>query len=145
MGRYYDRRRAELAEARSNRYWSDPAYREEVKRRAKESYARRKSGKLLKPKERSVAAVVAGREVRVYGMGALAEACGCPKSTLVSLERRGILPLPQIANSRGWRMYSLADIDAISEAFRAAYGRRRRPERDQHFASLVRDRWQRES
>lgn len=134
---YYVEHRDQISQKRRQRYQTDPAYREEVKRRAMARYEELRQKKLKEqsknPREPEVRGFnrprvmqVAGQDVLVHCVSAFAERVGRDVQTITAWEQNGIIPKPTVVDEMGRRWYSEDHMDfiaALAHEYRSGGGR----------------------
>lgn len=126
--RYWRENKGAILAKRRKKYANDPEYREAIKERSRRRWREelkkggREKGK--KPEKRYLRpkiVVIRGHEVRVYGIGELADLIGYTVATLKNWEKLGVLPPATAVDGHGRRWFSVAFIqwfDSVIEAFR---------------------------
>jgi hypothetical protein len=121
FARWYRKNRGRWNQKRRERYHGDTEFRELTLKRVRRSRAKTRRGEPSgpwtrcagkpRPANRRLAPEPApwNPAILCHGIGALTEATGLAKATLVGWERRGIIPLPtfvELAGKKRYRRYS---------------------------------------
>lgn len=110
---YYRKNRAKIATKRRSRYRTDPNYRRTIRLRSHLIYHKKRQG--VPPKDRQV--MLAEGE-RLITIGKLAQLIGRDITVIRKYHRDGIIPDPTHFDSRGWRLYTRAEVSVIQLVFR---------------------------
>lgn len=111
---YYNKRKELISQRRKQKYWSDSDYRASVRNLSRNRY--RTTAKSTDPKIGYT--VKRSDGIDLYTIKYAAQVTGKKEETIRSWEKTGIIPASTYTDSRGWRLYTAAQIELLANAFR---------------------------
>lgn len=118
---YYEKNRDRISRQRSERYRSDPGFREQ--KRAAERARYKKNVEVPEPDNRRSLRqrflLVDGVEIAIHSMGALSGALGVSDESVKFWELRGVIPKPVMVDNARRRWYTEKFIKGLSRCWSA--------------------------
>lgn len=110
--KYYEENKDEISYARKMKYRTDPAYREKIKRKARERYRKR-----LRSPDKKIGYTVKHIDgIPVFSIKYVLGVINKSRDFLDTWEGRGFIPKSTYVDRRGWRLYTQEQIDLLDFA-----------------------------
>jgi len=110
---YYLRKKHYISQYRKKRYHSSPTIREKAKARSRSYYHKYRRS----PNKRIGYTVKNVDGLQLYTIDYVAQVVGKSQDFIRHMEKRGVIPKSLYTDSRGWRLYTARQIEAIQIAF----------------------------
>jgi len=107
---YYDCHKDEIRERRKQKYAEDPEYREEVKRRWRDWWARTHI-----PTDPTM--VIDEKGKKYFSISHLSDAINRKVNTIQRYHALGVLPEATYFSTRGWRLYTIEQMNLLGSLF----------------------------
>lgn len=111
---WYEENREELLARRRATYRSNPEYREKRIEDAKERYRRTRRHREIEDRR-----VIQREDEQFYSIGRLGEIIDRSIQTIREYHRNDVIPAPTHFDSRGWRLYSISQVELLRRTFAA--------------------------
>lgn len=107
---YYDKNKEEINEKRREKYSQDKAYRESMKAQAREYWHKNHV-----PSDPTTIKDASGKQF--FSISHLSDAINRKVNTIQQYYARGVLPEPTHFNNRGWRLYTVKQLNLLASLF----------------------------